>query len=140
MRPSILLRVAAILMFVHFAGHTLGMLQPPSHGPEEIAVIQQMKAHSFNVMGSNRAYWDFFLGFGFDASLTMLLQAVLLWLLASLVKTNPAVARPFIAVFILAWTASAVLCLKYFFVAPTVFAVLMVAVLAGAWAATRRVS
>jgi hypothetical protein len=137
-KPSILLRAAAILVLLHFVGHTVGMLQGPSHGQEEVGVIEAMRAHHFNMMGSSRSYWDFFLGFGFDASINMLLQAALLWLLAALARTNPAVARPFIAVFVLAWIAVLLLYLKYFFAAPIVFAIVMVAVLGAALASARK--
>jgi hypothetical protein len=136
-KAPILLRTAAILMFLHFAGHTIGMTRGPSHGSEEVAVIQSMQAHQFDMMGSSRTYWDFFLGFGYDASINMLLEAVLLWLLARLATRDPASARPFIAVFLLAWIPSALLYLRYFFIAPTAFAFLMIAVLGAAWATAR---
>jgi hypothetical protein len=135
--PVVLLRTAAVLMLLHFVGHTLGMMRGSSHGPEEVAVIETMKAHRFDMMGSMRSYWDFFLGFGYAASISMFLQMVLFWFLARLAGTHPASARPFIAVFLIAWAAEVLLCLKYFFIAPTVFAVIMVAVLAAAWLTMR---
>jgi hypothetical protein len=140
MKPVILLRAAAILMLVHFAGHTLGMMRGPSHGQEEIAVVGSMRAHHFDVIGSSRSYWDFFLGFGFDASLNMLLQSVLFWLLAGVARRDPATVRPFVALFVAAWAVSALICYRYFFVAPFVFALLLAAVLGAAWATTRRMS
>jgi hypothetical protein len=137
-KPVILLRAAAVLMFVHFAGHTIGMLQGPSHGPEEVVVIEAMKTHHFDVMGSSRSYWDFFLGFGFGASIDMLLQTVLLWLLSSLARKDAASARPFIAVFVLVWIANVALCARYFFIAPLAFAILMELILIAAWMCTRQ--
>ena len=134
---SILLQVAAGLMVLHFVGHTIGMLQSPSHGAEEAAVIQSMKSHEFNVMGSMRSYWDFFVGFGYDACLNMILQAVLLWFLAGLARRDAPAARPFIAILAGGWVAAFVLYLKYFFLAPTIFAVLMAVVLILAWASSR---
>jgi hypothetical protein len=136
--PVILLRIAAALMLLHFVGHTLGMLQPPSHGPEEVAVIDSMKSHRFNMMGSMRTYWDFFLGFGYDASLNMILQAGLLWLLSRLARRDLAATRPFIAILVLAWIGAFLLYLKYFFIAPIIFAALMMAVLGIAWASAKR--
>jgi hypothetical protein len=122
-------------MFLHFAGHSLGMLRGPSHGAEEIAVLDTMRNHHFDTMGSSRSYMDFFLGFGWDASINMFVQGVLLWLLATTAKTRPAEARPFIALFTIAWVASVFLYLKFFFVAPVVFAILMAIVLGSAWVA-----
>lgn len=133
LKTVILLRIAAVLMFVHFAGHTIGMFQGPSHGEEEAAVLETMANHHFDVWGSNRSYLDFLRGFGFDASLNMLTQALLFWLLAGVAKNSLSTARPFIALFTLFWVAAFFLYMKYFFVAATVFAILMVIVLAAAW-------
>ncbi len=138
MKPVVLLRIAAVLMFLHFAGHTVGMLQGPSHGAAEIAVQAFMRGSQFDFMGSNRSYWDFFLGFGYAASLSMLLQTVLLWLLAGLARTDPIRSRPFIAVFVVAWVAEIPLDARYFFAAPLIFAIAMAIVLALAWVAAGR--
>ena len=91
-----------------------------------------MKSYGFDAMVSMRSYWDFFLGVGYDASLSLLLQAVLLWLLAGTAKKDPVAARPFIGVFACVWAATVFLYVKYFFVAPVVLAVLMVMVLGAA--------
>jgi hypothetical protein len=138
MNSTILLKTASVLMLVHFIGHTLGMMSGPSHGPEEVAVIESMKAHHFDAMGSSRSYWDYFLGFGFDASINMLFQAVLLWILAGVARTNIEIARPFIALLLVLWIASMLLYIRYFFLAPIVFAALMIIVLGAAWISTRR--
>jgi hypothetical protein len=133
LKPVILLRIAAVLMFIHLAGHTMGMLQGPSHGAAESAVIDAMKSRHFDVMGSSRSYWDFFLGFGYDASLNMLMQTVLLWLLANMAKTDPVRTRPFTALLTLTWIGSVALDVRYFFAAPLVFAIVLTVVLALAW-------
>lgn len=59
--PTLFLRIASILTVVHCVLHTFGgVLGSPKHGAEEIAVIETMKSHPFDVMGSVRSYWDFF--------------------------------------------------------------------------------
>ena len=137
LNPVILLRTAVVLMFIHFAGHTVGMFGSPSHGSEEVAVLDTMKTHHFDMMGSSRSYWDFLEGFGFDASLNMLLQSVLLWFLAGLAKQDPAAARPFVGLLALVWLATIFLYLRYFFAAPIVFAIVMAVVLSAAWLSTK---
>jgi len=63
-KPTLFLRIASILTFVHCVLHTFGgVLSSPRHGAEEVAVIEAMKSHSFDVMGSMRSYWDFFFGY-----------------------------------------------------------------------------
>ncbi len=55
MKPSILLRIASVLAVIHFAGHTFsGMLRAPSQGSEETALLEAMKSHHFDFMGSMR--------------------------------------------------------------------------------------
>ena len=42
----------------------------------------------FETMGANRSYLDFFMGFGWSISASMLLQTVLLWQMGSLARTD----------------------------------------------------
>ncbi len=131
--PVVLLRTASILMVLHAAGHTWGMLQGPSHGAEEATVIEAMKGSSFNMMGTYRSYWDFFFGFGLDATINMLLQAGLFWMLAAMAKRTVPGTRALVGLFVAGWVATAVLYVRYFFAAPIVFALVMVVVLGAAW-------
>lgn len=57
LRPSIFLRIASVLTLIHCAAHTIrGVLSGPTHGAEEIAVIETMKSHAFNFGGFQRSY------------------------------------------------------------------------------------
>ncbi len=68
MKPSLLLRFASGIALVQFAAHTiLFVFSSPKHGPAESAVIEAMKAHRFDFMGSLRSYWDFYFGYGLEA-------------------------------------------------------------------------
>lgn len=136
MKPTLLLRIASIFVLLHFLGHTLGgMMSAPSHGPEEVAVIDSMKSHIFNFMGSLRSYWDFHQGFGFSISLNLLAQTVLFWLLGSLAKDDSRRIRPILALFFFAWLTTAVLSWRYFFIAPMVLEIIVAACLGLAWIA-----
>jgi hypothetical protein len=130
MTPSILLRIAAIIMLLFFVGHTSGIPWTPAVGPAEMAVIDAMKGHSFDVIGSTRTYWDFYLGFGVIISVYQLLLAVVLWQLAGLAKTDAARLRPIIASLLIAFVANAILAWKYFFAIPVVMSVVIAIVLA----------
>jgi len=130
MKPSILLRIASIITLLYFAGHTSGMPWTPGVGPGEMPVIEAMKSHSFDTMGSARTYWDFYIGFGVIISVYMLLQAVVLWQLATLAKSDAARLRPIIASFFVAFVVNAILAWKYFFAIPVVMTVVIAIVLA----------
>ena len=123
MKASLLLRIAAVLTFLYFAGHTSGIPWTPAVGPKEIPVLEAMKSHSFDVAGFKRTYWDFYFGFGVILSGFLLMQAVVLWQLGSLAKTDALRVRPIVASFFVAFVVNAVLAWKYFFAVPVVVTV-----------------
>jgi hypothetical protein len=134
MKTTLFLRIASVLAFIHAILHTIGgMLSKPNNGAPEIAIIEAMKSRSFNVMGSMRSYWDFFFGYGWLVAITLLIQGILFWQLASMAKTNASLIRPILLLFCLNFLATTVVAFKYFFIAPAVTELLIAACLAGAY-------
>ena len=125
MKASTLLRVAAVLMFLYFLGHTSGAPWTPGEAPADIAVVEAMKSDHFPVIGVSRSYWDFYFGFGLIISVMQLFQAILLWQLGGLAKTEAFRLRSIIAVFFVSIVINAVLSWMYFFIIPVVMAVLI---------------
>lgn len=109
MNSSIILRVAAVLTLLYCVGHILGMPWTPSTRPQDLAVLDAMKADRFKVAGSTRTYWDFYVGFGLAISGYLALQAIVLWQLAPLAKSAAVRVRPIVAVFFLAFVANVVI-------------------------------
>jgi hypothetical protein len=133
--PAFLLRVAAVLSLLHCIGHTIGgvlSVDAPS-GTKEGAVVEAMKSNQFDVMGATRSFWDFFIGYGLTISVGELLQAVVLWQLAGLAKTEPRRMRPIIAAFLFANLGFAILAWKYFFFPPLLGGLLITIALGLAW-------
>src|SRR5262245_13041850 len=122
MKPSLFLRIAAILTVLYFGGHTAGIPWTPVRGPSETTVIEAMKLQSFEVQGFARTYWDFYFGFGVAISAFLLVQAVVLWQLASLARSEAARLRPILASFFVAFVFNAVVAWKYCFHVPAIFA------------------
>ena len=57
MRASIFYRIAAVLLLLFAAGHTLGFRQSdPAWGVD--ALLASMRSIHFDVQGFNRSYWD----------------------------------------------------------------------------------
>jgi hypothetical protein len=54
MKSSIFLRIASIITLLYFAGHTSGIPWTPDVGPGAVPVLEAMKSHSFEVIGSNQ--------------------------------------------------------------------------------------
>jgi hypothetical protein len=125
MKTSTLLKVAAVIMFLYFAGHTAGVPWTPGEAPSDMAVIDAMKGDHFPVIGVSRSYWDFYFGFGLIISVMQLFQAVVLWQLGSLAKTDAARLRPIIGVFAASLVLNAILSWMYFFPIPLVMAILI---------------
>ena len=131
MRTTLLLRVASVTSLLFAAGHTVGGTQEWSP-MGETDVLQAMRTHRFDVMGLSRTYLDFYRGFGYTLTVTLLLQAVLLWQVASLARTEPRGVSPMIASFVLASLASTVIAWAIILPVPAVFSTVLTACLAAA--------
>lgn len=119
MKPSLLLRVASVLTLLFAVGHSLGGLSLWSPAGET-EVLGAMRSFHFDASGVSRTYLDFYLGFGFILSVYLLAQAVVLWQLASLARTDANRLRPLIGTFFVASVASAFLSWRYVFLVPVV--------------------
>ena len=126
MKATIFLRIAAVMVGVQSVLHTVGgVFGKPLPGAGETAYAA-MKANHFLVMGQDRSYWMFFIGFGLCMTVTMVTEAVVFWLLASAVQEQGARLRPIIAVFTAGYAALTVLAGLLFFPIPTVWDVVVV--------------
>jgi hypothetical protein len=130
-----LLRIASVISFLFAAGHTLGGRKDWSP-MGETEVLQAMRSQRYEAFGVSRTYLDFFLGFGYSLSVTLLLQAVVLWQLARIARTDPGLVRPIAASFAIASLATAAVAWRFIFPIPAVFAAVL-AVLLGVAAVLR---
>jgi len=124
-KPVVFLRVASVLTLIHAVLHTIGgVFGNADPGPAAVAVAA-MKANRFLAMGNMRSYWDFYFGMGLALSISMTAEAILMWQLASLARTEAARLRPMMATFLVAYLAIAVNSNLHFFYAPVVFEVII---------------
>lgn len=84
-----------------------------------------MKLHRWNFKGFKRSYWDFYWGYGLLAILFGLFEAALLWQMIIFARTPSIEIKPLIAILFLANIAHALLTLKYFFLLPVIFDILV---------------
>jgi hypothetical protein len=136
MNTSLLLRIGSVISLLFAAGHTLGGRKDWSP-MGETEVLQAMRNTRFEAFGVSRTYLDFYLGFGYTLSVTLLLQAVVLWQLAGIARTDPGAVRPIAAAFAVASLASAILAWRFIFPLPALFAAGLTAILAAAAVARR---
>jgi hypothetical protein len=81
MKPKILLRIAAILMFIHCVLHTIGFSGWKTD-PTRQGVIKAMTGQKLPFMGANRSMGEFYDGFGYASTIAILLIAVSLWIVS----------------------------------------------------------
>jgi len=124
-KPVVLLRVAAVLTFIHAVLHTIGgVFGKPGPGPAAVAALA-MQVNQFPLMGHMRSYADFYRGLGLGATITMTAEAVVFWQLSNLAKTDPTRLRPILLTFLFAYGALAVNSYTYFFMGPVIVELLI---------------
>ena len=78
MKPSLLYRIAAILLLLFAVGHTLGFRQiDPKWGVDSL--VRSMQSTHFDASGSDRTYWDFYVGFGLFVTALLVFASVVAW-------------------------------------------------------------
>ena len=121
MRSSIFYRIAAVLLVLFAAGHTLGFREvDPAWGVG--AVVASMKDVQFDMQGFRRTYWDFFEAAGFTVGVLYVFAAVLAWQLGGLPPGQLARLRGAAWAFALSFGAITALSWRFLFVVPVVFA------------------
>jgi len=99
MKPKLLLRIAAILIFVHAVLHTIGFSGwKDATDPVQKGVIDQMTGHKFPFMGAVHSLGDYYQGFGYGCSIALLLIAVVLWLVSNDLSSNSNLAKKVVLV------------------------------------------
>jgi hypothetical protein len=131
------LRVAAVIMALFAAGHTMGGRSAWSP-LGETPVLEQMRTFRFDAMGTSRSYFEFYLGFGYVISVLQFTQAVLLWQLAGLTRADARRARPLIGTFLVAAIASTIVTWRYIFLVPVIFSIIYTVAVALAFVAAGR--
>jgi hypothetical protein len=120
MNPVLWLRVSSVISLLFAAGHSLGGRKDWSPFGET-EVLKAMRTVRFEAMGVSRTYLDFYRGFGHSATVSLLLQAILLWQIATIARTDPHSVRPLIASFVVASAAGVVISWVFILPAPAVF-------------------
>jgi hypothetical protein len=134
MTPSLLYRIASVLLVFYAAGHTFGFRQvDPRWGVDDL--IDRLRTTRFTVQGrQGRSYWGFVLGFGYFCTVLMLFTALLAWQLGSLPRATLATIPVITWGFALSFLAATIVTWRYFFIAPITFSALVTICLAlAAW-------
>ena len=138
MRASIFYRIAAVLLLLFAAGHTLGFRQSdPTWGVD--ALLASMRSIHFDVQGFNRSYWDLFQAAGFSVGVFYLFAAILAWQLGSLPAASLALMRGTAWAFALCFAAITIVSWRFLFILPIAFSIVITLCLsAAAWLSAKQ--
>lgn len=133
MKVSLLYRIASVLLLLFAAGHTIGFRQvDPAWGVDSL--VDSMKSMHFNANGSDRTYWEFFVGFGLFVTVWMVFAATVAWQLGSLPAETLAHMRVVAWGFVICMGIVTWLSWRYFFLIPVIFSIaILLCLAAAAW-------
>ena len=62
---STVLRIAAVIAAIQYFAHTILFLgAKPSHGRDELELVERMQSVRWTFNGFERRYWNFYFGYG----------------------------------------------------------------------------
>jgi hypothetical protein len=140
MRASIFYRIAAVLLLLFAAGHTLGFRQSdPTWGVDSL--LSSMRSIHFDVQGFNRSYWDLFQAAGFSVGVFYLFAAILAWQLGGLPAASLALMRVTLWAFALCFAAITLVSWRFLFILPIAFSIVItICLAAAAWLSAKHVT
>jgi len=140
MRASIFYRIAAVLLLLFAAGHTLGFRQSdPTWGVDSL--LSSMRSIHFDVQGFNRSYWDLFQAAGFSVGVFYLFAAILAWQLGGLPAASLALMRVSLWAFALCFAAITLVSWRFLFILPIAFSIVItICLAAAAWLSAKHVT
>jgi hypothetical protein len=132
MNRANLLKISSIISVIFALGHTMGGIKKWSPMGDN-NVLKTMSDVHFQVYGASRSYLDFFMGFGWSLSISMLVQAAILWQMSKLEEGDSKIIRPMIAVFIFATLGSMAISGVFLFMIPVLFSLVLLCPLVAAY-------
>jgi hypothetical protein len=119
MKTTLFLRIAAVLTFIHALLHTIGGVfgkTPPNVQP----VVTAMQENRFLAMGVMRTMWDFHMGLGLVASVSLTVEGLVFWQLGTLAKSDALRLRPILVTFLVGYLCISMISYRYFFAGPVI--------------------
>ena len=137
MKASLFYRIAAVLLLLFAVAHTIGFRQSdPSWGVDKL--LESMRSIHFDVMGSNRSYWDLFVAAGLAVGLFYFFAAILAWQLGALRAPAPTAMRVTGWALAICFAVMAFVSWQYLFILPLAFSSVIALLLAtAAWLSSK---
>jgi hypothetical protein len=134
MKPIMLFRLAAIVLFLQATGHTLGgVILYHAHTPAEAEVISAMQASRIDVRGATRSLWDFYYGFGLAVGFLTYVLAGVAWAAGRLARRSDSEIGLLALCLVAGCLSQALLCVRYFFALPIILNLTAALLCGAAW-------
>lgn len=127
---KVILYFAFGIAVLQYTAHTILFLtSKPKHGQDEIVLINAMKSNHWNFGGFKRSYWNFYFGGGLIAILFGLFEISILLLLLIIPPDSLYIIKPLIAIVIVSNILHGIISIKYFFLLPVLFDIIIAVLL-----------
>jgi hypothetical protein len=136
MKATLSLRIASVLTLIHALLHTIGGVfgkTPANVQP----VVTAMQENHFLAMGVMRTMWDFHMGLGLVASVSLTVEGLVFWQLGTLAKGAALRLRPILTTFLVGYLCISVVSYRFFFAGPVITELLIAACLGMAIASAK---
>jgi len=92
-----------------------------THGLQETQLVDSMKTLQFEFMGERSSYWSLYFGWGLWMGVSLLTLAIILWVLSDLTRLAPRGVGVVAGVISASCLIGAYLSLRYFYIPPFLF-------------------
>jgi hypothetical protein len=138
MKAAIWLRVAAVLTLLHGVLHEVNDFFGKPEPGAQMTALTAMKLNSFVLMGQTRTFWDFYRGFSYLGGISLIVEAIVFWQLASLAQRNVPALWPIMATFAASFVATSLIAYKFLIPPPAIMELVIAACLGVAAIASRK--
>jgi hypothetical protein len=118
--PVVLIRLSSILVVLLMVGH-MSAYPWSTHGLQETQLVDSMKTLQFEFIGEHSSYWSLYLGWGLWMGVSLMMLAVILWLLSDIASVAPRRVGAITGVISASCLIGAYLSLRFFYVPPVLF-------------------
>ena len=119
--PVGLLRLSSLLFVGLMIGHISAYPWTSIHVLQDTQLVDSMKSVAFEFMGERSSYWSLYFGWGLWMGVSLLTLAIILWVLSDLTRFAPRGVGVVAGVISASCLIGAYLSLRYFYIPPVLF-------------------
>jgi hypothetical protein len=116
MKAKWFLRIAAVLIFIHLLGHSMGHAGwDKPKDPRMQEVVNAMKSYEGQFMGASQSMADYFNGYSLILFLVLVMSAAQLWIASGVIDSNREITKKLLYPLAVAYFGFSIVEFVYFF-------------------------